>query len=48
VCYNDDRKLNQLLQQEYQRREEDEKDARGKLQFLYLQFVAGGTNEAKA
>jgi hypothetical protein len=48
LCYNDDRTLNQLLYQEYQQREEDEEDARRKRQFLYLQFVAGGTTEAKA
>ena len=49
LCYNDDRTLNQLLCQEYQQREEGEEDARRKLQFLYLQFVAaGGTTEAKA
>jgi hypothetical protein len=43
LCYNDDHTLNEVLYQEYQQREEDEEDARKKLQFLYLHFALGVT-----
>jgi hypothetical protein len=49
LCYNNDRTLNQVLYQEYQQREEDEEDARKKLQFLCQQFLHGAPTEmAKA